>query len=379
MDSVADQVLAARPEPPVAVSVSASSPALAEAGATLLAARLARAQLAPVVLGSALERADGARSLVKVRLWLDGELRAAGDVHSLWINFWAGRTPVRGAEPAAAVAASVPADAGARLLAGAAAPSLLVADPAPLFRLGERTAALAAGDLDGDGRAEVVALTASAVHVLGADGHLIATRSLETLPAASVPTREPFGTLCVVDGRIEVAPARAAGGEVLRLERGALVSVSRLSGPSLGCGPAAQGAVFVPGLARLRAAGASDRELLWGADARSGHRLLLRADGTALWTAPGGQVRMLSDVGAGAALVPWDGAVAVAASSAAAAPERDRLRLLDADGERGRLEMGGRIIQVTAAALAPDGPPALLLGVWTPDGASEIRVVRRAP
>jgi hypothetical protein len=399
IDSLADQVLAAHPEPPLAVSVSAPSPALAEAANTLLAARLARARLAPVVVGSSPDAtgraaAEGARAVVRVRLWLDGELRAAGDVHSLWTNFWAGRAPVRAPDPAAALAASVPADAAARLLAGAAAPSLLVADAQPLFRLGERLAALATGDLDGDGKPEVVALTASAIRVLGPDGRLLATWNLDALPAASVPTREPFGTLCIINGQIEVAPARAAAGQVLRLERGSLVSVTRLPGPTLGCGPGALGASFVPGRARLQPAGAESsrpdstsaprvpgaigRDLVWGADARSGHRLMLRPDGTALWMLPGGQLRMVSDVGAGAALVPWDGGMRMAASSAAAAPERDRLRILDLEGERARIEVAGRILQVSVATFDPEAPPALLLGIWTPDGGSEIRVVRRS-
>jgi hypothetical protein len=399
VDSLFRQVLAAHPEPPVALSVSGPSPALAEAAGTLLASRLARAQLAPVVVTSAPDAAgraaaEGARSAVRIRLWLDGELRAAGDVHSLWTNFWAGRTPVRAPEPAAALAASAPADPSVRLLAAATARSVLVADAEPLVRLGDRLAALAAGDLDGDGKPEVVGLTASGIQVWGADGRTLATLSLGTLPAAAVPTREPFGTLCIVNGRIEVAPARAAASEVLRLEAGSLVPVARLPGPTLGCGPEAQGASFVSGLARLQPAGvtsnggsstglpplpgATGRELFWGADARAGHRLLLRPDGTALWMLPGGQVRMLSDVGAGAALVPWDGGMRVAASSAAAAPERDRLRIVDTDGERARIEVPGRILQVTLAAFDLEASPALLLGIWTPDGGSEIRVVRRS-
>jgi len=37
----------------------------------------------------------------------------------------------------------------------------------------------------------------------------------------------------------------------------------------------------------------------------------------------------------------------------------------------------GRILQVSAGAPGPG--PALVLGVWTPDGGSELRVVRGTP
>jgi hypothetical protein len=87
-------------------------------------------------------------------------------------------------------------------------------------------------------------------------------------------------------------------------------------------------------------------------------------------------------VGAGAALadVAGDGALRVVATSDAAAPAADRLRLLAvADGsESGSLDVPGRILQVTAASLDADGSEALVLGVWRPEGGAELRVVRGA-
>jgi hypothetical protein len=85
----------------------------------------------------------------------------------------------------------------------------------------------------------------------------------------------------------------------------------------------------------------------------------------------------LRDVGAGAALVPWRGEMRVAASSAAAAPAEDRLRLVGTGPEEPTVAVPGRILQVCAGAPGPG--PALVLGVWTADGGSELRVVRGTP
>jgi hypothetical protein len=87
-------------------------------------------------------------------------------------------------------------------------------------------------------------------------------------------------------------------------------------------------------------------------------------------------------VGAGAALQDArDGALFLAASSSAAAPAEDVLRLLGlADGtEHARVPVPGRILQVAAAAFEANGPEALVLGVWGADGGAEVRVVRRLP
>lgn len=62
--------------------------------------------------------------------------------------------------------------------------------------------ALAAGDLDGDARDELVALTAREVVILGPDGDGFAVRTRAPLPAepAAVRPRTPVGTLVVHDG-----------------------------------------------------------------------------------------------------------------------------------------------------------------------------------
>lgn len=381
-DQLRAQVVAAHPEPPVAVAVDAPSAPLSETTAALLATRLGEAGLPAVVIGSgddaaARARSAGARSLVRLRLDVGAEVVGAGELRSVWRNFWAGRTQPEGG-PTRVLSAAVPVDRATQLLAsGRGAGTGLVLDPAPLARLPVRTAALATGDLDGDARPEVAVLAGGEVVVLDGAGAVLARHSLLDLPPSAAPAREPFGTLCISDGRLLVAWARAEGALTLRLQERQLVRGPAAAAPTIGCGEWAEPATFVPGAARLLPARGPDREPLWGADARAGHRLLLLPDGTARWFQPGSEVRVLRDVGAGAALVSWRGEMRVAASTAAAAPAEDRLRLVGAGPEEPSVAVPGRILQVCAEA--PGAVPALLLGVWTADGGSELRVVRGAP
>ena len=376
------QVVAAHPEAPVAVAVQAASPALAETASALVAARLGESSLPAVVIGPgedapARARSAGARSLVRLRLEVGAEVAAAGDLRSVWRNFWAGRTPVESG-PARVLSAAAPVDRATQLLAvGTTQGTGLVLDPVPLARLPVRTAALATGDLDGDGRPEVAMLAGGEVLVLDGAGTLLARHGLQDLPPAPAPAREPFGTLCIGDGRLVVAWARAESGLALRLQGSQLVRAPGTAPPTLGCGESAEPASFVPGAARLVLVRGPEREPLWGGDARTGHRLLLLPDGTARWIQPGPEVRVLRDVGAAAALVSWRGEMRLAASSAAAAPVEDRLRLVGSGPEEPSVAVPGRILQVCGGAPGPG--PALVLGVWTVDGGSELRVVRGAP
>lgn len=394
-DAIVGQVRAARAEPPVAVTVSAPGlPALEQAFSTALVARLAGAGLSPRLLApgpdpEAVARERGARSLVRVRLTLDAGLAASGDVLSTWVNFWAGRTPTRSPTPAGALAAEVTPDAVVRLLARAAASVALLVEPEPLARWPVRTEALAAGDLDGDGRAELAILTEDTVEVRGGDGRLLARRSLEALPRAERPTRDPFGALCICERQLLAFSAARARGEVLALAGDALVVRGTIDRPVLGCGPARLEASFLPGLARLHPSGGQWPSLPptprpWGASARPGRSgaavLVQLEDGTARWSGAPGKLLRLAGVGAGAAAVDLaaDGVLLVAASSGAAAPATDRLRLLAAaDGaERASVEVPGRILQVTAADVDGDGHEVVVLGVWRPDGGSELLLVR---
>ena len=378
-------VAAARPAAPVAVAVSSPAPAVADAVAGVLAARLTASGFPSFVLPagddtSARARAQGAETLVTVEVRLDAELWANGQLRSLWRNFWAGRAEIR-SPPATALAASVQADDGARRLwLSSRAEPILVLDREPLARFPDRTAAITTGDLDGDGRTELVVLVGGEVQVLDEGGRLLARRSLRDLPAAPQPAREPFGTLCVRERRIDVAWAGAAAGISLRLERGALLPVGDASArppePTLGCGPDALRARLLPGVARLQIPSTAGVTQVWGGEMR-GTMLLLLPDGTAR-AGPLGETR-LADVGAGAALserAGLSGGWTVAASTAEANPAEDRLRTWTGREWTQGVAVPGRILQVAETVL--EGKPVLLLGVWTRPWGSELRVVRRA-
>ncbi|HEY3585746.1 MAG TPA: VCBS repeat-containing protein, partial [Myxococcaceae bacterium] len=241
VDQVRAQTAAAHPEAPVAVAIQAPSAMLGEAASTLLATRLGDSGLPAVVIGPgedapARARSAGARSLIRLRLEVGAEVAAAGDLRPVWRNFWEGRTPIESG-PTRVLSAAVPVDRATQLLAtGTAQGAGLVLDPVPLARFPVRTAALTTGDLDGDGRPEVVVLAGGELWVLDGAGTLLARHSLLDLPSAAAPAREPFGTLCISDGRLLVGWARAESPVALRLQGGQLVRGPGAPGPTLGCG-----------------------------------------------------------------------------------------------------------------------------------------------
>jgi len=84
---------------------------------------------------------------------------------------------------------------------------------------------------------------------------------------------------------------------------------------------------------------------------------------------------VLGQVGAGAALVSWGGEMRVAASGASVGRAEDVLRLVGPGAQEATLSVPGRILQVQPTADL-GGAPALVLGVWTAERGSELRVVR---
>ncbi len=428
---IADQMQEAGAQPPLAVWARGESAELARAFAALLAAELAGRNLPAVALDApdaaraeALARAGGHRALVRVTLGLDaGLLHARGDLLGTWVNFWSGAQPTRPPSPAAGIEASVDADAHALALASVPLPSTGPATGGPqvgevrlvqgsFARIPGHTAALGAGDLDGDGKEEVLALTEDALYAFAPDGKLLVRRELRHLPPSPSPSREPQGALAVHPGpaRVVFLTASRVRGEALSLE--ATRAEFRVLGPveraPLGVAGAAPiwGALvagqntFTPALS-IEGAHALTLALQGAFTTFSsftsldGTQLLaVLPDGTGLWragVAPDARTRTLQGLGAGSALVDvdGDGYAELVTSEAAFTPEPEALRVLRAPSLEGPLDGAlavrfrkelarGRVLQVVGADLDGQKAQSVLAAVWHSDGTTELLVFRRA-
>ena len=416
---VAAEVSERGAEPPVALYVRAEAPELERAFSSVLAAELSARGLAAMPLkatsAEAVEpaaRQAGARTLLRVSLSLEhGLLQARGDVLGTWVNFWSGQTPSRPATPAGAIAQSAEADARALALAAQplpeppplvppTAPGKLVLLGAAIARLPLPTAALAAGDVDGDGKDELLALTDEELIAFTADGKVLARRDHRALPPSPTPCREPAGSIAVYSNppRVAYLSARRARGEVLEFDKEtrAFKPVGLLEQAPLGAGELVLSAALLPGqstfapevtvvgkgsvsvggpfvaLSAVPGAGGGEAVIVFpnGAGAR------LSVQTSSLSGEP------LASLGAGTALVDLDGDARpeLVTSSPLFAPEPDEVRVMDGSGKNvlWQAPVRGRVLQVVGAALEKDKPRALAVGVWLPDGTSELQLYRRA-
>ncbi len=422
-DRIAAQAKDSEAEAPVGVWARGESPELSRAFVTVLAAELARRGLPAVpveaadpVRAEAEARAKGHRSLLRLQLGLEsGLLHARGDLLGTWVNFWSGAQATRPQSPAAGIESSVDADAHA--LALASAPIPVVSSPSLAPRTGEvrmvqavfarlprQTAALAAGDLDGDGRDEVIALTDEELLVFGPDGKLLVRRALRHLPSSPSPVREPFGALAVLTSptRLAAFSAQRVRGEVLSFEAAgpALRPEGTFTADEVPLGRVGES----PVLARHESG-----KTTWSSTAGlprafttlvtftgvGGPELLaVFPDGSAQWradlSAPEPRVVELRGLGAGSTLadVDGDGYAELVTSEPDFLPSPEVLRVLKAPtltgagtGEpvRFRKELPrGRVLQIAGADLDGQGAQALIVAVWLPDGSTELQVHRRA-
>lgn len=165
---------------PVGVFVEGAPSALPRALASLVAARLAAASLDAVAVdakdASGAERVArelGVVSLVRLTVSLENQrLVVRGDAIVTRANFWAGDVPVRGSQ-VAVLAATAEADAEVSTMNGS--PPTVPSATVPLelrfssiLKGPQVPAALAVGDLDGDQKAEIVALVQDRVVVFTA-------------------------------------------------------------------------------------------------------------------------------------------------------------------------------------------------------------------
>ncbi|MCY1021267.1 FG-GAP repeat domain-containing protein [Pyxidicoccus sp. MSG2] len=411
--SLAEAVRALPAEAPVALHLSGGTAELRRAVGSVLAARLSALNLAPVVVDApsaeaaeAAARAQGARTLVRLTLDVEaGELRARGDALGTWVNFWSGRAATRPPKPAGALAQAVEADAAVLALASVGGPAVPPTNGtaprgvrllgAVLARLEHPLAALATGDLDGDGRDEVAALTESDVSVFAADGRLLARRELDALPPGNATTREPFGALAVLTGppRLAAWSTRHAHGEVLTLDvaRGMLKPVGTQDAAPLG--PGERGS-FVPG----QTAFAPEVRLADGrtltvtapfttASFSASRLLFVHPDGSAsLYARAGAAPSRLTGLGAGSALgdVDGDGPPELLTTSPQLQPSPDVLRVFASNGDdptaheplwQGALPPG-RALYVVTADLDGDKRREVVVGLSKPDGTGELFLLR---
>jgi hypothetical protein len=428
---IAAQVSEASPEPPLAVHLAGESTDLARGFATLLLSELALRKLGPTTLSAlspeaaeVFARQGSARSLLRLSVALNrGDLQARGDLISTWVNFWSGRANPRSTRAAAVIFASVEADAQALALASElpAPAGELKLEMARFADLPQWTAAIAAGDLDGDGRDEVVAITNDEIFAFSPEGRLLARRDHRPLGDSPTPCREPFGAVSIQSQKIAYFSAARRQGELLALDsaRGAFRSLGSLDEAPI----AAQGQTqiwgsFVPGRSALAPnlrIGAGEpwfvRGPLWtlslSASSKGLRSLVAFADGTATWFSGIGipHGRQFRSAAAAIALIDidGDGEPEIVTTSSGYHPEPDALRILespandgppalaaspafDAGNADGQVQLrerwrepirGGWALQVVGARLLAGRPAQIVVGVWKPDGSGQLQIYRK--
>jgi hypothetical protein len=394
-------------EGPLGLSISAADPQLTRAAGTVICGRLTKARLSCEIIdaqGDDAITAAKARELstvVRVSITVDGTTSTVrGDALETWQNVWAGRHPTRGAK-AIALAISVDTDAELATLAGVPAPATnlpIDLKLSSLARWGTVPIALAAGDLDGDRRTELVVLLNEEVVVLSPEAKVLARYDLASAPPAAAVPREPFGALAIVQSppRVIAWSGRRAKAEVLAFAGSVLKPLG------------SQDTIAIDGLVARLEPGLNRflPEIAWNgqrgrmaigfqaASVRAGVALMVWPDGSATVTRQLPPTGRMLDVGCGSALADLDkdGTPELLVSTARTTGDSDELRLLPlaiAEGLTGTSQsvrstaagwqttLKGRVIVMTGADVDGDGAEEFVFGTWLSDGSGELWVARR--
>lgn len=410
--ALVQKVASAHPQAPVAVALTGDTTPSGRAVQTAVIGQLAALGLsafaveAPsAIAAEELARARGAEALVRLQISVaGGRLVAEGDALGTHVNFWSGSMPTRPRAPAIALMESVPLDLAALALSpqgadgGVEGRGPLVA--VSFARVEGRSEALAAGDVDGDGRDELVVLTASALTILGPDGRALGTRDLSGLSPAATATRDPNGALAVYanPARIAYWSATHGQGEQLTWSRTrGWTSMGALSAAPFGSGELVLESRPTPGENTFAAAVSVVRRGVFTLQ-RPFVTLASRLvggtpEGLAVF-AGGSAVRLhglppradaVSGLGAGSTLVDLDrdGKPRIATSAAAVMPDAEEVRILDAASPEGapvaRAAIPrGRVMQLAEVSVDAN-TRAIVAAAWLPDGATELWLLRRMP